>query len=368
MKPEIARFLVAVMATAFLAGCASSAPPLPPSLELPIPVNDLRAVRKGDKVYLSWTVPTQTSDHQSIRRPGSTLICRGAEPGLSQCGTPVGVVPAPAATEKASSKKNATPPKKTTTVYTDTLPALPGVRPTDKITYAVDVLNQNKRSAGLSNQVRVPLLPAVPRPSDFRAEVTANGVRMNWTCPPALPQQSGDTQYRLRIYRRLEGSQTDIEAAEPNLMDCSGPPVLDPTFEWEKTYEYRAAVVTIVSEGGKPAIEIEGEDTPSVKVFAHDVFPPAVPSGLQAVFSGAGQPPFIDLVWSPDTDADLAGYNVYRHEPGGQAVKLNSEPVKTPAYRDRGVQPGKSYFYSVSAVDVRGNESARSEEANETVP
>jgi hypothetical protein len=42
--------------------------------------------------------------------------------------------------------------------------------------------------------------------------------------------------------------------------------------------------------------------------------------------------------------------------------------VKTPAYRDEAVASGKRYRYSVSAVDTRGNESARSEEAGETVP
>jgi hypothetical protein len=32
------------------------------------------------------------------------------------------------------------------------------------------------------------------------------------------------------------------------------------------------------------------------------------------------------------------------------------------------VASGKTYIYSVSAADVRGNESARSQEASETVP
>jgi fibronectin type 3 domain-containing protein len=105
-----------------------------------------------------------------------------------------------------------------------------------------------------------------------------------------------------------------------------------------------------------------------VKVFAHDVFPPAVPAELQAVFSGPGQSPAIDLVWAPVTDMDLAGYNVYRHEAGGAAVKVNGELVETPAYRDANVATGRKYLYSVAAVDVRGNESARSEEAGETVP
>jgi fibronectin type 3 domain-containing protein len=105
-----------------------------------------------------------------------------------------------------------------------------------------------------------------------------------------------------------------------------------------------------------------------VRVFAHDVFPPAVPSGLQAVFSGAGQQPFIDLIWAPDTDADLAGYNIYRHEAGTAEQKINSELVKTPAFRDTNVAAGHTYLYSVSAIDFRGNESAHSPEASESVP
>jgi len=49
-------------------------------------------------------------------------------------------------------------------------------------------------------------------------------------------------------------------------------------------------------------------------------------------------------------------------------VKLNSEPLKTPSYRDDHVTAGKRYLYSVTSIDFRGNESARSEEAGETVP
>ena len=145
---------------------------------------------------------------------------------------------------------------------------------------------------------------------------------------------------------------------------------LDHTFQWEKTYEYRATVVTIAHTGVEP-VRIEGDDTPPVKVFAHDIFPPATPTGLQAVFSGPGQQPFIDLIWAPDTDADLAGYNVYRRLEGqttGSAEKLNPSPVTTPAYRDTGVASGAHYIYSVSAIDIRGNESSRSEDAEETVP
>jgi hypothetical protein len=49
-------------------------------------------------------------------------------------------------------------------------------------------------------------------------------------------------------------------------------------------------------------------------------------------------------------------------------VKLNAQPVVTPAYRDTAVSSGKNYIYSVSAIDLRENESGRSEEASETMP
>jgi hypothetical protein len=170
------------------------------------------------------------------------------------------------------------------------------------------------------------------------------------------------------VYRRLRGENSDTVAGEAPLDASSVTQLVDHGFQWEKTYFYRATVVMLIDEEGKPEIQFEGEDTPAVEIFAHDVFPPAMPSGLQAVFSGVGQRPFIDLIWAPDSAGDLAGYNIFRHEAGGEPVKINAELVKTPAFRDMNVTSGKNYFYSVSAVDVHGNESERSQEASEAVP
>jgi hypothetical protein len=358
MKPDIWKFLLLGVMTSLVSGCASSGPPLAPSLELPRPVTDLRALRKGDKVYLAWTVPTQTTDHQSVRALGPTLICRSLAATMTDCGTPVAEVAA------SGAEKNL---PKGAAGFVDRLPPVAAANPREEATYAVRVLNVDHRGAGLSNLVREPSAPALPPPEGFGAEITADGVRITWTCPPA-PGEPVGAQYRLRIYRRLVGSQADTKVAEPDLRNCQGPAVLDQTFEWEKTYDYRAASVVALAAPGEAEMEIEGDDTPAVRVFAHDVFPPAVPTGLQAVFSGVGQSPFIDLIWSPDIEADLAGYNLYRREENGEPAKVTSEPIKAPAYRDRNVQSGKQYFYSVSAVDVRGNESARSEEASERVP
>jgi hypothetical protein len=240
--------------------------------------------------------------------------------------------------------------------------------PSSLVTYAIEVLNTNGRGAGLSNQVRVSLVRTLPPPRDFSARVTSRGVVLSWTGDLPAADSTKSLRYVYRVYRRAEGSQERILAGEVPAENEGNFTLTDSNIEWEKTYEYRAETVTGVAQEKQPELQVEGDDTPDVRVFADDVFPPAVPVGLQAVFSGPGQKAFIDLVWAPVADVDLAGYNVYRREEGAAAVKVNVELVKTPAYRDVNVVAGKHYFYSVSAVDVRGNESARSEKAGESVP
>jgi hypothetical protein len=367
---------VAVALAALLAGCASMQAPLPPSLELPKPPNDLRAVRKGDRVYLYWSVPAQTVDRQNVRKPGPTRVCRSLESPMKSCGTPVGNV---AALPKSNSASNQE------ATFVDTLPQeLEQQNPARLASYTVEAMNLHARSAGLSNQVQVALVPTLPAPANFRAEVTAKGVVLSWDCatPPA---NSYGARYVYRIYRKSGDTNAEVKLAD---VTCPDNGYVDQTVEWQKLYEYRVSVVSQVdlqpkvhpcppppSDGdsakGIECVDVasaEGDDSPAQKVFTKDVYPPAVPTGLQAVFSGPGQPPFIDLLWAPDSDADLAGYNVYRWEDDGNPTRINSELAKTPAFRDSNVAAGKIYKYSVAAVDERGNESAHSEEASESVP
>ncbi len=131
----------------------------------------------------------------------------------------------------------------------------------------------------------------------------------------------------------------------------ASPSFLDTGFEWQKTYDYRVTVVTVVERAESPE-QVEGDDSPPVHMVARDVFAPAAPTGLQAVFSGPGQKPFVDLIWAANNESDLAGYNVYRQEPSGEPSKINTELVKAPAYRDADVLPGHEYLYSITAVDA----------------
>jgi hypothetical protein len=366
--------LICVLGGVVLLSCGYPGIPIPPALELAKPVTDLRAARKGDKVYLAWTVPAKTTDRQTIRHPGATRVCRSLKVPVADCKNPVVEIPPTQFPLPVVAKnRNGGVPSKVEASYTDVLSQeLQKQDPAAEITYAVAVQNANGRNGGLSNQVQVPSAPTLPPPDHFRAQVKKEGVLLYWDCPPTAAI-SDAIEYKLRIYRREQGKPADVKVSDADLTDCAqtqaaNQEFLDQTFEWEKHYVYRATIVTAVTAPGKPEVEVEGDDTPLAQVFADDVFPPAVPTGLQAVFSGVGQAPFVDLVWSPDTEADLAGYNVFRHEENQPPVKLNSEPVRAPAFRDSKVESGRKYFYSVSAEDERNNESAKSEETSEQVP
>jgi hypothetical protein len=372
-----ALMLLAVAVVA-LTSCGTPGAPQPPSLQLPQPPDDLTATRKGNTVTLGWTMSRETTDGATLRESklGPTKICRGLANPLSTCaastnnmlsanGSTIGQLP-PDKTPIPQQERGA--PKLT---YTDTLtPQVGAGHETDFATYAVQILNSNGKAAGLSNEVKVPLAPVVSPPTEISASMEADGVRLRWFEPRLLLSRESFQQAD-RVMRRADNE------ANWTLLDTTGPlyyfssvgtGTLDRSFQWEHTYYYKVTPITRVLKNGKVIAEVEGDDSPEVKVFTKDTFPPAQPSGVQAVFSGTGQKPFIDVTWAPNTEEDLAGYNVYRHEQGAAPQKINTELAKSPSFRDDNVQAGRTYFYSVSAVDLRNNESPKSEETSETVP
>ncbi len=133
------------------------------------------------------------------------------------------------------------------------------------------------------------------------------------------------------------------------------------------TYRYTVERVARIVLDGHPLEVTSGPSAP-VLIDARDLFPPAVPAAVEAVADAEGSA--VDVSWSPDADADLAGYVVYRRVAGQGRPERVSGPawIVDPAWRDKDVRPGLHYAYSVSAVDASGNESARSLEAEEFLP
>jgi len=359
--------LFASLCLTVLCSCGAPAPPLPPSLELAKPVTDLQASRKGNTVFLTWTVPSETTDSQLIRHLGPTRICRVAQANSDQCGTAVGEVQTqqPISRSIRGKKKPEITPVRAGA--TDTLPEdLQQRNPTGVVNYAVEMLNTHGRSAGLSNLAPIPLAPTLAPPSDLAAKGSDQGVTLTWTVNPPASQIPRIT-YLYRVYRGPVGAGNRIVAGEVPLADSPQLSFIDHGAGWQARYQYQVTPVTVIAGQGS-RVQVEGADSSPLTVFVNDIYPPENPSGLEAVYSGVGQTPFVELTWAPVTAADLAGYNIYRREEGSEPMKINTGLAKTPAFRDNNVESGKRYFYSVTAVDLRNNESARSDEASEKVP
>jgi hypothetical protein len=314
-------------------------------------------------VKLEWTLPSKNTDRTlvQLKHLGDTRVCRHQGTELMSTCDPVGSATPPTGPQR----KKGDPDQKLRMSYSDTLPvALEEKDPAGFATYAVEIMNDRGRSAGLSNQVFIPLAPTIAPPSRISAEVSADGLRLAWSGGVEPPPITG-LKFRYRIERSPAGSGGYI-----GLSDLDAAPsgsYLDQTFEWETKYQYRITSVTEVRADNRQG-SVEGDDSRSIEVFTKDVYPPGQPVGLQAVFSSVGQKPFVDLTWAPNSESDVAGYNVFRRTGAGEWQKLNPKAIQVPSFRDDTVQPGTSYQYSVTAVDLRGNESPRSAPTSEEVP
>jgi hypothetical protein len=381
---------------AFAVGCASPGPPKPPSLNLPEVVKDLTADRVGDTVHLQWTTPETTTDHLPVKDAMTAEICR-----ITVATHP----PQPSCTRVA---KLAVQPG--LTHAEDALPPNLSADPPALLAYRVQIFNVNGHSAGLSPEAFAAAGTAPPAVQQLRAVAARDGAMLEWqpantTAPVELDRLPvGPDGVVIEPPQRKEAAKSSkpalkkpaaihpkpAPASPPKPLQLAAPvpievklrtPIgsadsggtIDTTAQMDATYRYTAQRVRTVSLGGH-TLELRSAVSPPVTLTIRDTFPPGVPSGLEAVPGGAtAADRSIDLSWTPDTDADLAGYFVYRQEvdPKGQVTgtvtRLNITPVVGPAYRDQTVLAGHRYAYRVTAVDTAGNESVPSADVQETL-
>ena len=125
------------------------------------------------------------------------------------------------------------------------------------------------------------------------------------------------------------------------------------------TYDY--AVTAIDLENTSPYSEISA--TPVA-----DIIPPANPIGLIATADDST----VSLNWDDNGEPDLFSYRVYRSENQGsygttpQATILTSSSIDPSNYVDITVTNDITYYYVVTAVDDKGNESGYSAEISVT--
>ena len=127
------------------------------------------------------------------------------------------------------------------------------------------------------------------------------------------------------------------------------------------SYYYRVAAVD--NSGNIGVLSDESFGT-----TAGDTFAPAKVLGLTATTISSSR---IDLAWTPNTEPDIARYNVYRGTSAGFAVNTGTDtPLAQPStntYSDTaGLAESTTYYYKVAAVDATGNISILSDEVSAT--
>jgi hypothetical protein len=377
--------VVAVFLSLWLTGCGMEAAPQPPSLNLPKMISDLSANRTGNQVHLSWTTPSENTDHLKLKGSVQLHVCR-----TNQTASPCDTI----ATVSAIPKKSAT--------YTDVLPAELASGPVRPIAYRIFGINKNGKTAGPSNVVDVLAGEAPPQVRDLTARVVERGVVLHWqpasNLPPdtsiqidrtlvtpaaapnraesrsfnPLPRSREPAEQKLRV-RLIPPNSQHTAATDPGV-------ALDPTAQFGQQYTYTASRV-VRQQVNHQTLQLDSSQSTAVQVTTRDTFPPAAPSGVVAVPVSADMnngTPEVDLSWSANTEPDLAQYRVYRTDVTSNqpmrriAPESGSGPgietVVAPAYRDLHVQPGQTYTYAVTAIDTSGNESRRTAEVTVTVP
>ena len=357
-----------ISASAFLAvaGCGAPGEPVPPSPPVPVAVTDLAASQAGDGVELTFTLPVKTVDGDRLAAPPAVEFLQGAA-------RPDG------APDKKSLRVVYTIPGSLVSnyVFNGHLKFIDPISPSDTrahpgalMFYVVRTRSSKKRASADSNAVSVRMFPVPEAISHVEALVTESAIDLSWTAPTRT--SGGDPLGGLSGYRIYRG-ELDPSSAEAAAKDLSkarwkSPLTLlapstdnsyqDTLFDFGKMYVYVVRSL-VMSEGNA----LESDDSSPAFVTPRDIFPPAAPQNVAAVALSGGTNGSVvaDLSWSINLETDLAGYRVYRSEQQGtRGASITPELLLAPAYRDTSVEPGHRYWYSVTAVDRAGNESAPS--------
>ncbi|PYU86543.1 MAG: hypothetical protein DMG51_05325 [Acidobacteria bacterium] len=341
------------------AGCGAPGDPVPPSPPVPVAVRDLTVHQAGDGVQLSFTLPANSISGEKLPAPPAVEILRGTvkSDGLADSKSFRVVYTIPGAlldSYRAEGRVR----------FTDPLsPEETKSHPGAAAAYIVRTRASPKRASADSNAVTLRLFP-VPAPITLvEARVTESAVELTWLMPARaagepMPAITGYRIYRSEIHPSAPASppQDIPESQAAQLASSQTNSYRDTSIVFDHTYLY--VVRSVIQVEGN---ELESSDSQPVTVTPRDTFPPAAPQGLVAALLPGSAPGtvLVDLSWSINLETDLAGYRVYRSEQEGtRGQLLTPDLLPTPAVRDTSVGPGHRYWYTVTAVDRAGNESA----------
>jgi fibronectin type 3 domain-containing protein len=200
-------------------------------------------------------------------------------------------------------------------------------------------------------------------PSNVRKEESETAITIRWDAPKQ--NIDGSTPVNLLGYNvyRVIASQTEIGQTPINSGLVTTTEYQDRNFKFGEKYTYVVRSVSL----GTLASQVESLNSNSVDVAPADNYPPSAPRGI----SPAPAPGRISLFFAANPESDIAGYLIYRSTDPNQAkpwTLLTQTLLTKTTFTDENVDPGKTYYYYIIAVDTADNKSQPSEVVSETAP
>ncbi len=363
--------ILALLALALLTGaCGKKLAPEPPLEVLPARVETIRLTQEGSDVVLRFPYPSRTTAGEPLTDLTRVTVYRQLALAPSAAMAPP-TSPADAAAkerDEADFRRNAQRVRELSRadmdgatyggelVIRDSLLPLYAEKRLGKVSlrYGVTATRDRRRESAISPLVGI--VPKVPpkAPGSLQALVEERRVCLGWRAPKALLDGTAAGTLAFAIYRREEREE---EYGEPLKVVTGAESFADEAVVPETRYAY-----TVRAAPSPSAPLVQGPPADEIVVDTRDVFPPPRPEGLQVLVEATGT----RLVWSPVLSPDLLGYAIYREEPDGRLRLLARGLTETtyfdqsPPRREPTAAPsGRSAGYAVSAVDRKGNESAR---------
>lgn len=325
MKPTHVQAVLLLAAA--LGGCGYVGPPLPPALYIPVQIKDLSATQRSGRIEIRFTPSLESTDGMVLDRLSAIELRVGentAGPEFQIDRWAAGARRIEVAEVKAEQ-------------------TLVGVPVSDwegkDVVIAVRAIGPRARPGSWSAPVVLHIVAAPEAPVGVTVESAPGGVMLRWQAGPAGV---------VRIYRRVAGGEAESLAGTSEESSFFDPGAVVGT-------EYAYRVQRVVASGGSVS---ESPFSAPVSITPQDTFPPAIPGNL-VIQAGIGA---VELAWDRNTEADIAGYRVWRAA-GDEPLKPLGEQLATASYSDKAVEAGKRYRYAVSSVDMAGNESKPCEPA-----
>jgi hypothetical protein len=329
------------------AGCAKIGEPQPPQVLIPEAATDLAVKQVSDSVVLTVSKPTRNTNgslatnFRSLdvwRLAGKTNTDTLPKDVLAEQASPIISIPAARFSDYMQGSSFVIEDKllipQRSAIYNS------------YFRYAVVFTNNKNQAAGFSNQALIKPVP-IPLPPALTYEVTESSIHLKWAAPSQNMDQSSPA--RIAGYRtfRSEDLKIPFSLLSTDLITASE--FKDGNFQFGKTYYYRISVV-----GSAQNPYAESLPSEAITVTPKDVFPPQVPGDFHSVL----QDGVVYLLWAASQSSDVAGYRIYRLEPGMPGKRLlKPELITIPSFRDSGIKTGLRYEYYLTAVDIYGNES-----------